>query len=240
MARRAGRRIVEMVWEDLKPSDILTPAAFDNAITVDMAIGGSTNAIIHLIAMAGRAGIKLPLERFDEIPIACRWSRTSARPANSSWRTSTTPADCAGCSIASATCFSSNCQTVSGRTLGEDIEGATSATTTSSVARQADLAGRGDVRPPRQPRARRLRHQAHVRRAAAAEAHRAGTGVQELPDLKARIDDESLNVTPTPSSCSKRRPAGRAGHAGVGHAAHPEETAEAGRARHGSRLATRA
>ena len=47
--------------------DILTPDAFDNAITVDMAIGGSTNAIIHLIAMAGRPGIKLPLERFDEI-----------------------------------------------------------------------------------------------------------------------------------------------------------------------------
>ena len=67
MAAASGRRIVEMVWEDLKPSDILKPAAFDNAITVDMAIGGSTNAIIHLIAMAGRAGIKLPLERFDEI-----------------------------------------------------------------------------------------------------------------------------------------------------------------------------
>src|SRR5213076_3002745 len=50
-----------------KPADLLTPAAFDNAITVDMAIGGSTNAIIHLIAMGGRAGIKLPLERFDEI-----------------------------------------------------------------------------------------------------------------------------------------------------------------------------
>jgi len=55
------------VWEDLKPADVLTPAAFDNAITVDMAIGGSTNAIIHLVAMAGRAGIKLPLERFDEL-----------------------------------------------------------------------------------------------------------------------------------------------------------------------------
>ena len=65
--RRPRGRIVEMVWEDLKPSDILTPEAFDNAIAVDMAIGGSTNAIIHLIAMAGRAGIKLPLERFDEI-----------------------------------------------------------------------------------------------------------------------------------------------------------------------------
>src|SRR5205823_14116683 len=67
MATATGRRIVEMVWEDLRPSDILTPAAFDNAITADMAIGGSTNAIIHLIAMAGRAGLKLPLERFDQL-----------------------------------------------------------------------------------------------------------------------------------------------------------------------------
>src|SRR6185503_10599976 len=67
MASATGRRIVEMVWEDLRPSRILTTEAFDNAITVDMAIGGSTNAIVHLIAMAGRAGIKLPLERFDQI-----------------------------------------------------------------------------------------------------------------------------------------------------------------------------
>jgi dihydroxy-acid dehydratase len=67
MADFTGRRAVEMVWEDLKPSDILTPQSFDNAITADMAIGGSTNAIIHLIAMAGRAGIKLPLETFDAI-----------------------------------------------------------------------------------------------------------------------------------------------------------------------------
>jgi dihydroxy-acid dehydratase len=67
MATACGRRIVEMVWEDLKPSDILTTPSFENAITTDMAIGGSTNAIIHLVAMAGRAGIKLDLKRFDEI-----------------------------------------------------------------------------------------------------------------------------------------------------------------------------
>ena len=67
MASRSGRRIVDMVWEDMKPSDILSEAAFDDAITADMALGGSTNAIIHLTAMAGRAGIKLDLARFDEI-----------------------------------------------------------------------------------------------------------------------------------------------------------------------------
>ena len=55
----AGRRIVEMVWEDLTPDKILTPAAFDNAIKVHMAMGGSTNAIIHVVAMAKRAGVQI-------------------------------------------------------------------------------------------------------------------------------------------------------------------------------------
>ncbi|HVC12940.1 MAG TPA: dihydroxy-acid dehydratase, partial [Burkholderiales bacterium] len=67
MAALTGRRIVEMVWEDLKPRDVLTWQSFDNAITTLMALGGSTNAIVHLVAMAGRAGLKLPLERFNEI-----------------------------------------------------------------------------------------------------------------------------------------------------------------------------
>jgi len=67
MATLTGKRIVEMVWEDLKPSDILTRESFDNALVTLMAMGGSTNAIIHLVAMAGRAGIALPLERFNEI-----------------------------------------------------------------------------------------------------------------------------------------------------------------------------
>ena len=67
MCANAGRRIVDMVWDDVTPAKILTPAAFDNAITVHMAVGGSTNAIIHVIAMARRAGIALSLERFDQI-----------------------------------------------------------------------------------------------------------------------------------------------------------------------------
>ena len=67
MCAAAGRRIVDMVWEDLTPDKILTAAAFDNAIRVHMALGGSTNAIIHVIAMARRAGIALDMARFDEI-----------------------------------------------------------------------------------------------------------------------------------------------------------------------------
>jgi dihydroxy-acid dehydratase len=67
MCAAAGRRIVDMVWEDLTPARLLTPASFDNAVRVHMAMGGSTNAIIHLIAMARRAGIALDMKRFDDI-----------------------------------------------------------------------------------------------------------------------------------------------------------------------------
>jgi dihydroxy-acid dehydratase len=67
MALDAGTRIVEMVWQDRKPAAILTPDAFRNAIAVDMALGGSTNAIIHLVALARRCGFDLPLRTFDEI-----------------------------------------------------------------------------------------------------------------------------------------------------------------------------
>ena len=67
MANRSGRRIVEMVWEDLKPRDILNDASFNNAIASVFALGGSTNAVIHLVALAGRAGIKITLDRFDQL-----------------------------------------------------------------------------------------------------------------------------------------------------------------------------
>jgi L-arabonate dehydrase len=67
MAEMAGRRMVEMIAEGLKPSRILTREAFENAITVDMAIGGSTNAVVHLLAIAGRTPNKVALEDFDRI-----------------------------------------------------------------------------------------------------------------------------------------------------------------------------
>jgi dihydroxy-acid dehydratase len=67
IAQQTGRRIVAMVQEDLRPAQILTRQALENAIRVLMAIGGSTNAVIHLVALAGRLGIDLPLETFDEI-----------------------------------------------------------------------------------------------------------------------------------------------------------------------------
>jgi dihydroxy-acid dehydratase len=67
LAEASGRRIVEMVAEDLRPSRILTNPAFENAVAVNMAIGGSTNAVVHLVAIAGRAGVPLSLADFDRI-----------------------------------------------------------------------------------------------------------------------------------------------------------------------------
>jgi dihydroxy-acid dehydratase len=67
IAETSGRRIVQMVHEDLRPSRIMTRPALENAITVDMAIGGSTNAVVHLLAIAGRLAIDLKLDDFDAI-----------------------------------------------------------------------------------------------------------------------------------------------------------------------------
>lgn len=69
MAAATGRRAVDMVWDDLKPSRILTRAAIENAMTVAMATGCSTNAVIHLVAIARRAGVPLTMDDLD------RWGR---------------------------------------------------------------------------------------------------------------------------------------------------------------------
>ena len=67
LAHLSGNRIVEMVREDLRITDVLTRAAFENAIMVNAAVGGSTNVMIHLTAIAGRLGIELPIDDFDRI-----------------------------------------------------------------------------------------------------------------------------------------------------------------------------
>lgn len=67
MAQMSGRRIVQMVKDDLKPSDILKREAFENAIRTNAAIGGSTNAVIHILAIAGRVGIDLTLDDWDKL-----------------------------------------------------------------------------------------------------------------------------------------------------------------------------
>ncbi|HTX29513.1 MAG TPA: L-arabinonate dehydratase [Streptosporangiaceae bacterium] len=73
MAAASGRRIVAMVWENLTPDKILTREAFEDAVAAVLALGGSTNALIHLIAMAGRAGVGLTLDDFDAISRRVPW-----------------------------------------------------------------------------------------------------------------------------------------------------------------------
>lgn len=77
-----GKRIVDLVWEDVKPSDFLTASSFDNAITTILALAGSTNSLVHLIAVARRAGIPLTIDRFDELA-RCTPVLANIQPAGS-------------------------------------------------------------------------------------------------------------------------------------------------------------
>lgn len=144
-ATAAGRRIVQLVKEDLRPSSILTAQAFDNAIRTLMALGGSTNAIVHLIAMAGRRGIKLPLARFDEL------SRTTpflVNMAPSGRHLMDTFDSAGGVSAVMAEIkdlLDLNTMTVSGRTLGENISRARSFNRDVIVSRDKPLLSGGSL-----------------------------------------------------------------------------------------------
>lgn len=124
MASLTGRRIVDMVWEDLKPSDIITPASFDNAIRVALALSGSTNSIVHIVAMARRAGIDLTIDRFDEL------ARTTPvlanlRPAGKYLMEDFYYAGGLPALINQLTdLLDLNQKTITGKTLGENISGA--------------------------------------------------------------------------------------------------------------------
>jgi dihydroxy-acid dehydratase len=124
MAIESGNRIVEMVWEDARPSRILTLAAFRNAIAVDMAIGGSTNAIIHLVALARRCGLDLPLRLFDEIaqrvPVLGNIRPSGAYLMEDFYYAGGLRA----LMLQISDLLDLNCLTVNGKTLGENIAGA--------------------------------------------------------------------------------------------------------------------
>jgi dihydroxy-acid dehydratase len=125
MATRTGKRIVEMVWEDLKPRDFLTSASFDNAIVTLMAMGGSTNALIHLVAMAGRAGIKLPLERFNDFS-AKTPLLANVRPSGDKYLMEDFyyAGGLRALLAELRDLLDLSCKTVNGKTLGENLEGA--------------------------------------------------------------------------------------------------------------------
>jgi len=197
MAAACGRRIVEMVWEDLRPAQILSAAAFDNAIVADMALAGSTNAIIHLLALAGRAGVPLSLDRFDAL------SRTTPvignlRPAGEFLMEDFHDAGGVPALLARLSHrIDRSCLTVTGQTLGENIAGAEViddrvimpvdqplSHSGGTFVLRGNLAPHGCVIKPTAAEPRLLRH---TGRAIVFESY---------PDLKARIDDPSLGCTP--------------------------------------------
>jgi dihydroxy-acid dehydratase len=125
MATLCGKRAVEMVWEDLKPRDILTAKSFDNAIVTLMAMGGSTNALIHLVAMAGRAGIRLPLERYNEFS-AKTPLLANVRPSGDKYLMEDFyyAGGLRALLAELRDLLNLDCRTVNGQTLGENLAGA--------------------------------------------------------------------------------------------------------------------
>ena len=195
LARIAGRRAVEMVHEDLVLSKILTREAFENAIRTLAAIGGSTNAVIHLIAMAGRIGVKLELDDFDRL--------ASESPCLVDLQPS-------GKFLMEDFCYAGglpavlkeiaptlhlDCITASGRTLGENIEGAQkwNAEVIRTVAEPFKAAAgiailRGNLAPDGaviKPSAATPELLVHTGRAVVFDS---------IEEFHARIDDEALDV----------------------------------------------
>ncbi len=196
MATRTGRRIVEMVWEDLKPSDIFTEKAFENAITCVMALGGSTNAIVHLVAMAGRLGIKLDLERFDGISRKTPWL-ANIRPSGKFLMEDFFYAGgVRGLLAELKDLLHLDCMTVNGKTLGENLEGA-DIYDTDVIHRRADPLSvegglavlRGNLAP----------NGAVIKQTAAdpiLHVHKGPAVVfADYNDMAARLDNEDLEVT---------------------------------------------
>ncbi|HVR94715.1 MAG TPA: L-arabinonate dehydratase [Casimicrobiaceae bacterium] len=197
MATDTGRRIVDMVWEDLKPRDFLNAASFDNAITAVLAIGGSTNALVHLIALARRAGIPLTLDRFDEL------SRTTPLIANIRPAGKYLMEDffyAGGLRALLATMgdkLALDARTVNGRTLGENVSGAEVFNDDVILPRDKALVASGSLAVLRG----NLAPNGAVIKPAAAEPRllkHSGRAVvfADYNDMAARIDDPALDVTP--------------------------------------------
>ena len=197
MSTEVGRRIVEMVWEDLTPSKIITKDSIDNAVTISMAMGCSTNAIIHLIAMARRSGINLSMDDLDkkgrEIPLIA-----NVRPSGKDYLMEDFYYAGGILSLMNelSTKLNLNVTTVTGKKLKELIKN--SCTTNKDVIRSLDnpiykegslavlkgnLAPDGCVIKPAACEKKYLKH--------------TGPAIvfNNYPEMKALIDDEKLDVT---------------------------------------------
>lgn len=196
MASATGRAAVELAWHNVRPSQILTRAAFENAITVLMAIGGSTNAIVHLMALAGRCSVQLALEDFDRIsqrtPVLANL-RPTGRWVMADFF------DAGGLNALLAQIpdlLHTDAATVEFRTLGEAFRDAPIWNDDVIRRRENPVCATGSLAVLRG----NLAPDGCVIKPAAAEAdllqHTGPAAVfRNYPDLKARIDDPSLGLT---------------------------------------------
>ena len=196
MAADTGRRVVDMVWEDLKPRDFLTAQSVDNAITTILALGGSTNAVVHMVAVARRTGIALSIDRFDELarrtPLVA-----NIRPAGRFLMEDFYYAGGLRALLAEIRdLLALDARTVNGRTLGENIAGAEVFNREVILPRERALVASGSLAVLRG----NLAPNGAVIKPAAAESHlleHTGPAVvfADYNDMAARIDDPSLAVT---------------------------------------------
>ena len=198
LARDAGRRIVDMVRQDIKIGDILTRQAFENAIKTLAAIGGSTNAVIHLTAIAGRLGVELDLEDFDRIgsrmPCLVNLQPSGEHLMEDFCYAGGIPA----VMNAIASELHLDIPTASGRTVGENIAGAENfdprviktmaepfKPEAGIAVLKGNLAPRGAVIKPSAASPHLLNHTGRA------------VVFEDSDDFHARIDDESLDVDET-------------------------------------------
>jgi dihydroxy-acid dehydratase len=195
MAALTGKRIVEMVWEDVKPLDIATAKAFDNAVTTVLALGGSTNAIVHLIALARRARVPLDLDRFDELaratPVLANVRPSGKYLMEDFYYAGGLPA----LLVALGDLIDGSAPTVNGKTLGENIDGARTwnddvirPRSNALVERDGLAVLRGNLAPDGaviKPPAMEARLQKHTGRAVV---------FRDYGDMAARIDDPALEM----------------------------------------------
>ncbi|HJP79112.1 MAG TPA: L-arabinonate dehydratase [Pseudonocardiaceae bacterium] len=199
MAAAAGRKIVELVWADVPVSAILSKDAYTDAIATVLALGGSTNALIHLIAMAGRSQIALDLDDFDriarDVPVLANIRPGGAYLMEDFYYAGGLPGLLSRLDRIGV--LHTDRPTVTGRTLAENIDGAL--VHDDDVIRDVDnpIATEGGVAVLRG----NLAPDGAVIKHIAAEAHllrHTGAAVvfDSYPDLKARINDPDLPITP--------------------------------------------
>ncbi|MGB9660952.1 MAG: dihydroxy-acid dehydratase [Moorellaceae bacterium] len=125
LAKRAGMRIMDLLRQDIRPRDIMTVAAFRNAVAVDMALGGSTNTCLHLPAIAREAGVDLPLSVFDElsrrVPQLCKLDPAGNHHIQDLHEAGGIPAVMA--ELYRGGLLNGDCLTVTGRTVAENCAG---------------------------------------------------------------------------------------------------------------------